>query len=201
LQYNQTEVTMAKQIKLKELDTNVGAEKMEITGLEAVVPQIRKIDTDIEALAKQREDLRGIIMNKVGPIMKDGLSKGHLVKSYIVKSEDGQPATVLYKNAYSKLDPSNEQSMKEFLGDMFSMFFSVQTSDASLKKNANTNELRKLLGDRFSEFFSETKSIDFTKDFMEKRASLHDQLKAPVRGQLDKWMGDHQAKPDLRMKG
>jgi len=191
---------MAKVLKLKELDSaKGGAEKAEVTGFEAMVPQIREIDKQMEELKGKREDLRGIIMNKVVPMMREGLSRGYLVKTYIVNSEDEKPATVLFKNMYSKLDPSNEAPMREVMGPLFDKFF-TKTTDYTMKSSANKNELKKLLGDRFSEFFEDVEALSFTKEFMEQRAGMHDQLNANSRKNLDEWMAKHQANPDLRMK-
>ncbi len=185
---------------LKTLDDKKGVEKMEVTGFESVVPQIRKIDTEMEELKNKRQQMKDLILNKVRSVKQTVEEKGGLYKSFSITSEDEQPAVVLYKNMFSKLDPDNEDELRKSLKDSYENLFEAQT-DVKLKKDADTDKLKKLLGDNFSVFFSETEYIGFKKNFMENRASLRDKFNKRTNAMVDRWTVEHQSSPDLRMKG
>lgn len=191
---------MAKNTQLKTLDSNNGVEKMEVPGFESLVPQIRKLDEQMEELANKRDMMKALIINTVRDMKQKAEVNGSLYKSFTILSEDGQNATILYKNQFSKLDPENEESMRKTLKDSFETLFE-NAEDVTFKKNADTDVLRKLLGDKFEQFFSTKKYIKFCKDFMERRASLRPNLNKSTNALLDKWTSDNQASPDLRMKG
>jgi hypothetical protein len=190
---------MAKKVDLKIAETDNKVEKFEVQGLEDIPTQIRELDREMEKLSESRDSMRTLIMNHVSPLMKENVTKGLLYKTYLIMSRDGVPAQVIYKNMFSKLDTSNEKVMREVLGPHFDEFFGVETSPA-MKKNADLTRLKTLLGDKYSDFFEDKSTIGFAKDFMEKRATLHSKLTKNIRDQLDGWIKEYQAKPDLRMK-
>ena len=64
----------------------------------------------------------------------------------------------------------------------------------------NMEELKKVLGKKFDDFFETKKSINFAKDFMEKRIEAKSKLNKKSNTILNKWATDCQAKPDLRLK-
>lgn len=186
--------------KLKQLDSKTGVEKLEVSGFESVVPQIRKIDDQVTALQEQRLQMKDLILNKVRDVKRDTEEKGALYKSFIIKSEDDAPAVVQYKNMFSKLDPSNEEEMRKVLNGHYDTLFETK-HDIKMKDNADLEKLRALLGDNFDVFFNSTKHIAFKKEFMENRASLRDKLTKQSNVVLDRWVSQNQASPDLRMKG
>lgn len=190
---------MAKKIDLKIAETDNKVDKYEVKGLEDLPVQIREIDQKINELTEAREAMRNLIMNHVGPLMKENVTKGLLYKTYLIASKDNSPAQVIYKNMFSQLDPSNEKVMRETLGPYFDEFFGIN-HQSSMKKNADLARLKAVLGDKYSDFFDDKTTIGFVKDFMEKRASLHPKLTKEMRGQLDGWTKEYQAKPDLRLK-
>jgi len=193
---------MAKRdIQLKILNgKNDTVEKYDLTGFEDMVPEFRKIDEEMEKLNSKREELRGMIMDRVRAIKQEEEERGILYKTFLVASSDGVPATVMFKNVFSKLDVENETIMRKVLGNTFSELFKKDKS-MSLKKSASLDALREALGDKADVFFETKEFIAFEKDFMEKRAALRKELKPAVNAQLDKWATDSQAKPDLRLKG
>ena len=184
---------------LKKLSSDsTRAEKEEITGFEETVVQLRKLDEQIEQLQQVRDGAYGFIMNSVGEAFKANCANGKLVKSYVIKSKDGVPATVLYKNAYSKLDAVNEEAMRKVLGEFFDTFYSVDT-DTKMKRDADIKKMKELLGDRFYDFFTDTKMITFTKEFMEKKMDMRDKLPKTVAVMLDEFAKQCQSKPDFRL--
>jgi len=193
---------MAKRdIQLKILNgKNDTVEKYSLTGFEAMIPEIRKIDEEMESLNKKREEMRDMMMDRVRAIKQEEEERGILYKTFLVASADGIPATVMFKNVFSKLDVENEPVMRKVLGNTFSELFRKDKSMV-LKKTASLDALREALGDKADVFFETKEFIAFEKDFMEKRAALRKDLKPNINAQLDKWATDSQAKPDLRMKG
>jgi len=190
-----------KDIQLKILNgKNDTVEKYEVSDLKAVVPEIRKIDEEMKELSKKREALHDMIMDRVRAIRQDEEERGILYKTFIVDSTDGVPATVMFKNVFSKLDVENEPVMRKVLGDVFDTLFK-KDENMVLRKTASLDALREALGDKAEVFFETKEFISFEKDFMEKRAAIRKNLKPNVNAQLDKWMADNQAKPDLRLKG
>ncbi|KKL17621.1 hypothetical protein LCGC14_2483770, partial [marine sediment metagenome] len=138
--------------------------------------------------------------NKVRAVKQEVEEKGGLYKSFAIASEDEQPAIVLYKNMFSKLDPDNEDELRKSLKDNYDNLFEAQT-DVKLKKNVDFDKLRALLGDKFDIFFSATKFISFKKNFMENRATARSKLNKRTNAMVDRWTVEHQSSPDLRMKG
>ena len=185
--------------KLKTLDSKTTVEKLEVTGFESVVPQIRNIDDQVTKLQEQRQLMKDLILNRVRDVKRDTEEKGVLYKSYLIKSEDDQPAIVQYKNMFSKLDLSNEEQLKKTLNSHYDLLFETQC-DVKVKNNADIEKLRTLLGENFDVFFSSTKYIAFKKEFMENRAAVRDKLTKPSNAMLDRWVSENQASPDLRMK-
>ena len=190
---------MAKKIDLKVAETDNKVEKCEVPGLEEIPGQIRDLDDKINKLNELRDFMRSRIMDTVAPIMKDNVSKGLLYKTYLIKSNDGVPAQVIYKNMYSKLDATNEKVVRGVMGAYFDEFFFVENTQI-MKKNADFSRLKTLLGDKYNDFFDDKSVLAFAKNFMEKRASLHTKLTKDIKAQLDNWTKEYQAKPDLRLK-
>jgi len=174
-------------------------ERFEVTGCEAKVVEIRGIDKQVEELQGKRTKLREVIIESVQKLRKAWEKKGKMYKSFTILSQDGVPATVLFKNAFSRIDPANELAMREALGKYFDELYSKSTSTA-LRKNADIDELKKLLGARFAEFFDQQTFIDHKEGFMEKRADLRSEVTKPINDALDSYTKDMQAQPDLRMK-
>ena len=191
---------MTKAPKLKASSSKAGVEKHDVTGFESVVPQIRQIDTDIAELNKKRNGMKDLILSRVKELKKELEAKKQLFKSFVVLSEDNAPAVVLFKNAFKKLDVSNEEDMRKVLNGKFDQLFEFVES-VKLKSNADMDELRKLLGARFDDFFQTNKHIAFREDFMEQRTELRKKMGKRQNAIVDKWVADNQASPDLRMKG
>lgn len=190
-----------KDIQLKILSGKHETEKYEVTGFEALIPEIRKLDKELEELSKKRESIRDTMMNHIKVVKQNEEEKGALYKTFVIASTDGVPASVVFKNAFSKLGIDNEEVMRKFLGDeVFATLFRKEET-LSLKSNVDLDALKKILGDKAEVFFETKKFIAFEKEFMEKRAALRKDLKPNVNAQLDKWAVEHQAKPDLRLKG
>lgn len=188
-----------KAVELKKLSAESGkVEKAEVTGFEAVVVEMRRLDKEMERLAEEREKARDLIMNKVRAMFKENVDDGKLIKSYVVHSEDKVPATVLFKNAFSKLDAANEPAMREVLKDAYDSLF-VGDTDIKLKKDVDFDVLRKLLGDKFDEFFAETNYIGFQKQWMETAMELRSKLTKSQVAQLDLWQKACQSQPDFRL--
>jgi hypothetical protein len=190
---------MAKKIDLKVAETDNKVEKCPVSGLEEIPVQIREIDKKIDELSTAREAMRTLIMNHVSPLMKENVTKGLLYKTYLILSKDDNPAQVIYKNMFSKLDITNEKVMREVMGAYFNEFFSIETTQM-MKKNADMGRLKTILGDKYDDFFEDKSVVSFAKDFMEKRATLHPKLTKEIKAQLDGWTKEYQAKPDLRVK-
>lgn len=185
---------------LKKLDeTGSKTEKYTVTGFENLIPEIRKINKDIEELNSKKNTMRDLIMNKVVDIKNKEEAAGRLYKSYIIASEDDEPVTVLFKNMFSKLSVDNEETLRKNLGEYFDKLFTKSVS-TSLKRNVNLDTMKELLKDRFSEFFETSEFISFVKDFMEQRAELRSKLNKKTNVLIDKWTRECQAKPDLRLK-
>jgi hypothetical protein len=195
------EDTMAKkEIQLKTLNGKSETEKYEVTGFEALIPEIRNLDKEIEKLNEKRESMRDVMMNSIKNIKLVEEEKGILYKTFLVGSADGVPATVLFKNSFSKLDVENEEVMRKVLGDLFDTLFTKE-STMVMRKGVDMEALRKALGAAAETFFEKKEHIAFTKDFMEQRLPVRKTATKQINAQIDKWTSDCQAKPDLRMKG
>jgi len=194
-------ITMSKKdVTLKLADGKSHVEKFEVTGFENLVPEIRKLDGEMDKLQQKRQDMRNILMNRVREIKKVEEGKGLLYKTFVIQSEDGVPANILFKNSFSKLDSENEDAMVDVLGNTFHELFE-RNEVVVLKKNVNMDDVRKALGKNFDVFFEEKKFISFVKDFMERHMSMRRHLPKKINAMLDKWASENQASPDLRMKG
>jgi hypothetical protein len=186
--------------KLKTLNEKNGVEKLEVTGFESVVPQIRQLDEQMVEMQEKRQNMKDLILNRVRDVKQSVEEEGAMYKSFVIVSEDDKPAIVNYKNQFSKLDPDNEEQLQKSLKDNYEDLFETRT-DVKLKKNVNMDKLRELLGDQFDVFYSTTEYIGFKKNFMENRAALRDKLNKRTNVMLDRWTVEHQTSPDLRMKG
>lgn len=176
-------------------------EKFPVTGFEKTVPELRKIDSDIAELMTRREELRKKILDNVRKSRKHWEKKGKFYKTFVIQSADGVDAIVLFKNAFSKVDPDNEAEMREKLGDaVFDQLYSVIEVQALVNK-PDWEELRKALGKRADEFIKKSKHIAHNKDFMETRADLRGQVSTEINKVLDEYTESVQATPDLRLKG
>jgi hypothetical protein len=197
---NQEDTMAKKEIQLKTLNGKSETEKYEVTGFEALIPEIRKVDKEIEALDGKREAMRDAMMNRIRDIKLTEEEKGILYKTFIVNSADGIPATVLFKNSFSKLDVENEAVMRKMLGDLFDTLYTKESS-MQLRKGVDLDALRKALGPLAETYFEKKEYIAFAKDFMEQRLPIRKTADKKVNAQIDKWASDCQAKPDLRLKG
>ncbi|MGW8178476.1 MAG: hypothetical protein ACWGQW_06895 [bacterium] len=176
-------------------------EKFPVTGFEKTVPELRKIDTDIAALLKRRDELREKILDNVRKSRKHWEKKGKFYKTFVIQSADGVDAIVLFKNAFSKVDAEQEPEMREKLTDaIFDQLYEVVTVQA-LKSKPDWAELKKLLGKRADEFIKESKHISHRSEFMETRADLRNQVSTEINKVLDEYTESVQATPDLRLKG
>ena len=193
---------MATKKKIKSLNMEGNGksktEKYTVKGLEKVVPQIREIDVDMVKLQKQRQVMKDMILNTVRPIKEKEERTGRLYKTFIIESNDGLAATVLYKNAFSKIPASNEEQMRKELKDHFDELYDVTTQIAP-RRGINWDKLKTLLGDKFEDYFGETKIISHKKDFMERRAEMRSEVNKRTNDVLDQYTKDCQATPDLRV--
>ena len=188
-------------VKSLNLDSSKSkTEKYTVSSLKAVVPQIRTLDGQMEKLVEQRDLMKKMILNTVKPLKEKEERAGHLYKTFIIESDDGVPATVLFKNAFSKIPADNEPEMRKNLGEHFDELYEV-TTQIALRRNVKWEDLRKVLGSKFDDFFGETKIISHKSDFMERRAELRGAAPKKVNDALDVYTKDCQATPDLRMKG
>jgi hypothetical protein len=184
------EDTMAKkEIQLKTLNGKSETEKYEVTGFEALIPEIRNLDKELEKLNEKREAMRDVMMNRIKDIKLTEEEKGILYKTFIVSSADGVPATVLFKNAFSKLDVENEEIMRKVLGDVFDTLFTKESS-MQLRKGVDLEALRKALGTLADTYFEKKEYIAFAKDFMEQRLPLRKTADKKINAQIDKWTSD-----------
>lgn len=192
--------TRKKKIRSLNIDSSSKSktEKYTVKGLEGVVPQIRKIDNDMAKMQEHRKAMKNMIINKVMPIKEKEEKAGRLYKTFIIESDDGAPATVLYKNAFSKIPISNEEQMRKELGDYFNELYEITTQIAP-RRGINWDKLRKVLDDKFDDFFGETRIIAHKKDFMERRAELRGEANKRVNDVLEQYTKDCQASPDLRV--
>lgn len=192
---------MAKK-KVKSLDFGDSkkskTQKYTVTSLKAVVPEVRKIDENIVKLQENRKLIKTMILNTVIPIKKKEEKEGRLYKTFIVESNDGEPATVLFKNAFKNIPAHNEDKMREELGEYFDDLYEVKVN-ISLIPTVKWDDLKKALGNKFYDFFQETHSIAHKSDFMERRAEIRDKANRRTNDVLDTYTKECQASPDLRV--
>jgi len=193
-------MTIKKDLNLKTVEATEGVEKFEVTGFESVVPQIRKIDSEIEELLKRRQGMKDLILSRVKELKKSQEQEGCLYKSFVIVSDVDPQPVVLFKNQFKKLDLDNEEVMRKILNGKFDELFE-KSEDVKLKKKIDFDVLRKVLGDKFGTYFTDTEFIAFKDDFMELRAALRKKMGKKQNAVVDKWTADNQASPDLRMKG
>lgn len=180
--------------------TKPEADKYDVSGFEETVVQIREIDSQMKELSESRNDLRGLIIDRVRILKEREEKKGNLFKTFVIASSDESPAVVLFKNAFSKIGVENEEVMRKELGPVFDRLYE-RKEQVSLKSKAKMDDLRKALGKRFSEFFDVKEHIAHKKNFMEMRADLRGEVSAKINAELDSYTKQCQSSPDLRMKG
>lgn len=192
---------MAKK-KVKSLNLDSGdkskTEKYTVKGLEAVVPEVRKIDEQMLKLQEHRQSMKSMILNKVMPLKQKEEKAGRLYKTFVVESDDGVPAQVVFKNAFSKIPVENLEQMRKELGNNFDELYEV-TRTIAPRRGVNWDKLKKLLGSKFNDYFAETEVITHKKDFMERRAELREHVNKRTNDVLDQYTKDCQATPDLRV--
>jgi hypothetical protein len=176
-------------------------EKFPVAGFEKKIPELRQIDAQIEALMNKRNAIKEEILSKVVQSRKHWEKKGKFYKTFVIQSSDGVDAIVLFKNIFSKVDPSQETVMRQSLTDkVFDELYKVVKVTA-LKAKTDWQALRDILGKRADEFLAESKHIAHCDGFMEKRAELRSQVSAEINKVLDEYVESIQASPDLRLKG
>lgn len=176
-------------------------EKFPVTGFEKAIPELRSIDDQIANLLERRNTLKEKILDNVRKSRKHWEKKGKFYKTFVIQSADGVNATVLFKNAFSKVDQNQEPEMREKLTDViFEQLYEVVTVHA-LKSKPDWEELKKLLGKHADDFIRESKHIAHRKGFMEARADLRNQVSTEINKVLDEYTESVQATPDLRLKG
>lgn len=176
-------------------------EKFPIAGFEKKVPELRKIDQQIADLTEKRNTIKTEIIKKVVQNRKHWEKKGKFYKTFVIQSADGVDATVLFKNTFSKVDPSEEPEMRKTLTDKVFDELYVVTETVSLKPKTDWKELRTALGKKADEYLKTTKHIGHTSEFMERRAEMRADLKPEINKSLDEYTDSVQATPDLRLKG
>lgn len=180
--------------------TKQEVDKYEVDEFKDLVVTIREQDAKISALQETRNSMRQMIVDRVVLLKERAEKKGDLYKTFVIHSADDQPATVLFKNAFSKIGVENETQMRSDLGDEVFEELYERKESVSLKPKAKMDELRKKLGKDFEKFFNVNEHIAHQKNFMEKRASLRNKLSTKVNAELDNYTKQCQASPDLRMK-
>lgn len=175
-------------------------EKFPVTGFEKEIPELRKIDGEIQALMEARNEIKARIIEKVVKSRRHWEKKGKFYKSFVIYSGDGVNATVLFKNIFSKVDPEQELEMRKLLtNSVFDELYDI-TEVTALKPKPKWDELKLILGKRASDFLQTSKHISHKKDFMERRADLRDKVSADINKTLDEYTESVQASPDLRLK-
>lgn len=181
--------------------TKKEVDKFPITGHEKRVVELFSIEDQLAKLMQRKNDLRKEILDHVQKTRKHWEKKGKTYKTFVIQGKDGHDAIVLFKNAFSKVDASQEPEMREKLTDaVFDELYEVMEVTA-LQSKPDWAELKKLLGKRADEFIKTSKHISHRKDFMEARTELRSKVSTEVNKVLDEYVQSVQATPDLRLKG
>jgi hypothetical protein len=129
-----------------------------------IVTEFRKLKKDEDEL-KAKIDMKGAELITVADPKRHDLMnvKREYLSSVKVPSEDGMSVTISWKHAYVKCDPSNEESIVNFLGrEKYDKYFKVMNTikvKDDLPKDKLADIINKLGIEKFKEYFEVEQNI------------------------------------------
>lgn len=102
------------------------------------------------------------------------------------------------KDAYSKMDVSMRQPLKEIFVDKYPVMFDDITINTLIDDKEKVKELKLLLGNRWSEFFTTDESVKPSKEFQKTYFSLRDALKPAQKVVVQKVLDACQSSPAVK---
>ena len=179
--------------------------KLEITGFETVIPDMRDRKKQIDDLEAAQNIDQTKLIKQVREERLQAEKKGTFYRSCAVLSKDDKPALLSFKDSFSRLENTeeNRDALKGALGDSYALLV-TEGCTVKVSSGVTAEKLQQVLGaDAFQKLLSVVELeefLTFNKGFMERRATLRPNLPSATNDALDAMVEELQYKPSLKLK-
>lgn len=187
----------------KKPKSSVSTEKLEVTGFEKIIPQMRQRRQEMDDLEAAQKIDEAKVLHAVKKERLEAEKKGAFYRSCLVQSDDGKPSLVSFSDSFSKLETENEEILRDALGDNYDALVN-RVCDIKVRAGITADRIKEVVGeeafDKLLTVVELDESLVFSKDFMQRRATLRPKMSAELNDAIDTMVDTVQRKPSVRLK-
>lgn len=161
----------------------------------SVVDEAIEKSRSIESLQTELALLEEDLIKAATTAKKKAEDAGNFAKTVNIAGTDLK-IQIQIKDAYSKMDISMREPLKEIFKDKYPIMF-VDVEDVKLV-DGKLDELKTLLGTRWSEFFTTDKSVKPSKEFQQTYFTLRGNLTTKQKDVVNKVLDACQSTPSVK---
>jgi len=160
-----------------------------------VVDEAIRISQNIESLTTELEGFEKILKDEASKAKDGEIKAGNFVKTVDI-SGTSLKMQIQFRDAYSKMDFSMKDPLKQIFGDKFEIMFKV--TEVETLRPEKQAELKAMLGTRYADFFNIDKSVKPTTDFQQNYFALRKTLTADQTATVAKVLEACQSTPAVK---
>lgn len=178
------------------------AEKLEMKGFEKDVARLRALQREIESNTADFKAGRKKLVRAAKDFRLQAEQSGSFHKTLILPSEDNNPALMCFQDKYSEINVIHEDVLREGLGEHYD-FLIQKGVNINVKSGTTLQELKSALGEeaftKLKNFIEVTEYLKPVPDFMERKASLSQQLSVQTKQVLEAIIDQVQYDPSFKL--